>query len=139
MSAVEFGLTSQPSFLTLSQVQFEQPQTVREKRYEELLQLCGSIASMSPETLSENLIALVQPLFSCDFANIAIFDDSDSHTPWRSFGTDGLAALSIPLEESTLWSVYREQRPLWIPDCQHDLRSSVQREAQSAGVEYRSL
>src|SRR5215471_8743083 len=126
MSAVEFGLTSQPTFLsTLSQVQFEEPQLQRETfagRYEELSQLSRSIASMSPEELSDNLIALLQPMFAFDFVNIAIFNESDSDIPWRCFGTEELAAAAGPIEESTLWSVYQEQKPLWIPDCQHDLR-----------------
>src|SRR5215471_8576006 len=95
MSAVEFGLTTPPTFFsTLSQVPFEQPQLQRDTlagRYEELSQLSRSIASMSPEVLSDSLIALLQPLFGCDFANIAIFNESDSDVPWRSFGTHGLA------------------------------------------------
>ena len=144
MSAVEFGLTSQPTFFsTLSQVPFEQPRLQHEPftgRYEELSQLSRSIASMSPEALSDNLTALLRPLFACDFANIAIFDERDSDVPWRCFGTEELASVGAPIEESTLWSVYQEQKPLWIPDCQHDLRLTTQSEAQSAAsLGYRSL
>ena len=144
MSAVEFGLTQPPSFIsTLTQAPFEQLSTGSETlnaRYEVLSRLSHSIASMTPETLSGNLVALLRPLFPCDLANIVIFNQGEEGIGWKSLGATQLACLDLPLEETTVWSVYQEQSPLWITDWQHDERLAVQKEAQAtANIGCRSL
>src|SRR5215470_7584448 len=105
MSAVEFGLASQnPLPHSFSQAPFEQPLTGPEAlaaRYELLSQLSRSIASMTPEDISGNLIALLQPLFPCDLANIALLNQGTNDVPWTSLGTAQLAPVDSPIEEST--------------------------------------
>src|SRR6266581_107435 len=144
MSAVEFGLTSQTPFVyAVSQRPFEQLLTeseALEARFGALSHLSRSIASMTPEVLSHNLVALLGPLCPCDLANIVIFNKGNDDVLWRSLGAAQLARLDIPIEETTLRSVYQEQKPLWIVDSQQDERLAVRKEAQSAvGVGYRSL
>src|SRR2546428_10312809 len=144
MSAVEFGLTSQTPFVyAVSQRPFEQLLTeseALEARFGALSHLSRSIASMTPEVLSHNLVALLGPLCPCDLANIVIFNKGNDDVLWRSLGAGQLVRLDIPIEETTLRSVYQEQKPLWIVDSQQDERLAVRKEAQSAvGVGYRSL
>jgi formate hydrogenlyase transcriptional activator len=144
MSAAEFGLASEAAFVhTLPQMHFEQHVTSSQTlaaRYQRLSHLSRSIASMTPDVLSRNLVALLRPLFPCDLVNVVIFDEGDNDARWRSFGAEQLASLDLPFEETTVWSVYHEQTPLWISDWQEDERLAVRREAQkSSGVGYRSL
>jgi len=144
MSAVEFGLTSQTPFVyAVSQRPFEQLLTeseALEARFGALSHLSRSIASMTPEVLSRNLVALLQPLFPCDLANIVIFNEGNNDVSWRSLGAAQLARLDIPIEDTTVRWVYQEQKPLWIVDSQQDDRLAVRKEAESAvGMGYRSL
>jgi formate hydrogenlyase transcriptional activator len=144
MSAVEFGLASPRPFLyPFSQVPFEQPMTGPEAsaaRYEVLSKLSRSIASMTLEDISRNLVALLGPIFPCDLANIVIFNQDANEALWRSLGAAQLAPLDGPIEETTLWATYEEEKPLWIADWQDDERLEVRKEAQTAsGVAYRSL
>jgi formate hydrogenlyase transcriptional activator len=142
MSAVEFGLASPRPFL-LPQVPFEQPVTGLEAlaaRYEALSQLSRSIASMPFDDLSRNLLALLRPIFPCDLANIVIFNQATSDVPWRSLGAGQLAPPTAALEQTTVWSTYEEERPIWIDDWQTDELLAVRDEAQNTeGVGYRSL
>jgi len=144
MSAVEFALKPKTPFIhTLPQLPFENSMTgsdVLTARYEGLCRLSRSIASMTPELLSRNLAALLRPLFPCDVVNIIVFSERDNDVSWKSLGEGQLAPMEGPVEETTVWSVYQEQRPLWIVDWQHDDRLAVRKEAQNAlGVGYRSL
>jgi len=144
MSVAEFGLRPEPTFLNaMSQFTPEQPMSdsiLLAARYEAVSGLARSIASMTPENLSQDLVALFRPLFSCDFANIVIFDSSDSEVGWRSFGAQQLSRLDAPMDQTTVWSVYQEQEPLWVMDWHFDDRPAVQKEGQnSAEIEYRSL
>ena len=143
MSAVEFGLTLQPFINALSQMPFEQPFSGSETlaaRCEALSHLSRSVASMSPEILSRNLVALLRPLFVCDSANIVIFNKGANDAPWTLIGEEHLAALDTPIEESTVWPVYQEQKALWIEDWKEDERLAVRKEAEdAAAVGYRSL
>src|SRR5882724_12323801 len=126
MSAVEFALKPKTPFIhTLPQLPFEKSLTgsdVLTARYEGLFRLSRSIASMTPEVLSRNLVALFRPLFPCDLINIIIFNQRDNGVSWESLGEAQLARMDVPVQETTVWSVYREQRPLWIVDWQHDQR-----------------
>jgi len=144
MSAVEFGLTSQTPFVyAAGQLTLAHTSTALESlaaRYEALAQISRSIAWMDPEILSRDLVSLFQPLFPCDFVNIVMFDQADGAGSWKSYGVEELARLEIPVEETTAWSVYQEQRALWVVDWQEDERLAVRKEAENAmGVEYRSL
>ncbi len=144
MSAVEFALKSETPFIhTLPQMPFEKSLTGSEvlaARCEGLSRLSRSIASMTPELLSRNLVALFRPLFPCDLVNIIIFSQGDKDVSWKLLGEAQLALMDAPVEETTVWTVYREQQPLWIVDWHHDDRLAVKKEAQNAlGVGYRSL
>ena len=143
MSAVEFGLASQtPLVRALPQLPFERPFTGSEVaiKFQALNQLGRSIASMTPEDLSRNLVALLRPLFPCDLGNIAIVNQGTDGVPWRSLGAAQLAPLDGPIDETTVWAVYEEEKPLWISDWQQDERLAVRKEAQNAvGLCYRSL
>jgi formate hydrogenlyase transcriptional activator len=144
MSTVEFGLTcNSPLMSSLPQLPFDSSPAVSDvlaARYEKLSQLSRSVASMTPETLSVNLVALLRPFHICDFANILVFQGCNSDVPWTSFGTPELAAIVGPLEESTIWMVYQKQEPLWIDDWQLDERFATRKEFESAAVlGYRSI
>jgi formate hydrogenlyase transcriptional activator len=144
MSAVEFGLTSHTPFVyPAAEPPFEHPAAGSESlatRYEGLAQLSSLIAAMTPEILSRDLAGLFQPLFPCDLVNIVIFDQTDGAVRWNSYGEEQLAWPDLPIEETTIWTVYEEQRALWIEDCQQDERLAVRKEAENAaGAEYRSL
>ncbi len=143
MSAVEFGLASQTSLVrALPQLPFERSFTGSEVavKFQALNQLSRSIASMTSEDLSRNLVALLRPLFPCDLVNIVVFNQGTNEVPWKSIGAGQLAPLGASIEESTVWSVYEEEKPLWISDWQQDERLAVRKEAQNAsGLCYRSL
>jgi len=144
MSAVEFGLTLQTPFVyAAGQPTLAHASTGLESltaRYEALAQISRSIAWMDPELLSRDLVSLFQPLFPCNFVNIVMFDQADGSRSWKSYGAQELARPEMPAEETTVWSVYREQRALWVEDWQEDERLAVRKEAENAmGVEYRSL
>src|SRR5262249_30434969 len=144
MSISEFGLRPESALVgLLPQVPCEQSvmdSFTRAARYEAVSGLARSIASMTPATLSRHLVALFNPFFPCDFVNIVVLDSRGKEAEWRSFGDDQLASPSTAKEESTLWSVYEQQQPLWVEDWQHDERAAVQKEAHSAtGIGYRSL
>src|ERR1700752_3087586 len=136
MSAVEFGLTSQTPFVSPAvQPPFAHPAAGLEllaARYERLAQLSSLIAAMTPEILSRDLVGLFQPLFPCDLVNIVIFDQTASAVRWKSFGEEQLAQPDIPIEETTIWSVYQEQQALWIEDCRQDERLAVREEGENA-------
>jgi formate hydrogenlyase transcriptional activator len=143
MSAVEVGLTSQTPFLVVA----GQPMLAHGSmgpeslaaRYEALAQISRSIASMDPEIFSCHLAGFLRPLFPCDFANIVMFDQANGANSWKSYGDEELAP-EMPVEETTVWSVYREQRALWVVDSPTDERLAVRKEAEnSMGVGYRSL
>jgi formate hydrogenlyase transcriptional activator len=143
MSAVEFGLTSHTPFVYPDeQLSIAHPAAGLESlaaRYERLAQLSSLIAAIAPEILSHDLVGLFQLLFPCDLVNIVIFDQTDGAARWKSYGEEH-AWPDIPIEETTIWSVYQEQRALWIEDCQQDERLVVRKEAGNAGgVEYRAL
>ena len=77
MSAVEFALTPETAFLhKLPQMHFGQPVTASQTlaaRYQGLSRLSRSIASMTPDVLSRNLVALLRPLFpALDFRTRAL-------------------------------------------------------------------
>jgi formate hydrogenlyase transcriptional activator len=144
MSTVEFGLTSQTPFVyAAGQPPLAHASTALASlaaRYEALAQISRSIASMDPEMLSRDLVGLFQPLFLCDFVNIVLFDQADGAGSWKSYGVQDLARPEIPVEETTVWSVYQERRALWVEDWQEDERLAVREEAENGwGVEYRSL
>ncbi len=143
MSAVEFGLASQTSLVRgLSQLPFERSFTGSEVvvKFQALNQLSRSIASMTSGDLSRSLVALLRPLFPCDLVNIVVFNQGTNEVPWKSIGAGQLAPLGASIEESTVWSVYEEEKPLWISDWQQDERLAVREEAQNAvGLCYRSL
>jgi len=143
MSAVEFGLASQtPLVHALPQLPFERSFTGSEVavKFQALNQLSRSIASMTLEDLSRNLVALLRPLLPCDLGNIVIFNHGTDGVPWRALGAAQLAPLDGAIEESTVWSVYEEEKPLWISDWQQDERLAVRKEGQNAvGLCYRSL
>jgi formate hydrogenlyase transcriptional activator len=143
MSAVEFGLASQTSLVrALPQWPFERPFTGSEAtvNYQALNQLARSVASTTLEDLSRNLVALLRPIFPCDFGNIVIFNQGTDDIPWRSLGAAQLAPLDGPIEETTVWSVFEEEKPFWISDWQQDERLAVRTEGQNAvGAGYRSL
>lgn len=144
MSAVEFGLMSQSAFVNVPQeVPFEKlPMGSHTLTidYQRLTQLFRSIASMTPEILSHNLVALLRPFFPCDLASLVIIGQDDSDARWDSLGAPELAPLDGPIEKTTLWSVFQEQEPLWVADWQQDERMAVQREGMiTLGAVYRSL
>jgi formate hydrogenlyase transcriptional activator len=143
MSAVEFGLASQTSLVrALPQLPFERSFTGSELtvKYQALNQLGYSVSSMTLEDLSRDLVALLRPLFPCDLGNIVIFNQSTDSVSWRSLGAAQLAPLDGPTDGTTVWTVYEEEKPLWISDWQQDERLAVRKEAQNAvGLCYRSL
>jgi hypothetical protein len=116
MSAVEFGLTLQTPFVyTVRRPTLAHASTGLESlaaRYEALAQISRSLAWMDPEILSRDLVSLFQPLFPCDFVNIVMFDQADGAGIWKSYGVEELARPEIPVEETSVWSVYQEQRAL---------------------------
>jgi formate hydrogenlyase transcriptional activator len=144
MSAIEFSLASHRPFICpLPDAVFAQPLTAPERlvaRYEALSQLSRAIVSMTVEDISRSLVALLHPIFPCDLANIVLFTQDTNDVPWRLLGTGQLALLQAPSDETTIWSTYEEQKPLWVEDWQTDERLAVRKEAQNAaGVGYRSL
>jgi formate hydrogenlyase transcriptional activator len=142
VSAIDFGLASQRPFL-LPQAPFEKPSTSSEQlatRYEAIARLSRSIAATPLEDISRNLVELLRPVAPCDFANIVLLAQDTIDLPWRSFGAAQLAPLRASIDETTVWSTFQEQKPLWITDWQTDERLVVREEAQNAvGIEYRSL
>lgn len=144
MSASEFGLSAQTPFIgDMSPASFEQPSAgpeALERRYRALSNLSRSVALLTPEALSLNLVALLRPLFACELANIVIiFNRTDTDICWKSLGDSQLVPSDTAIEETTVWSVHQEQRALWIADWKHDDRLTVRNEAQKAGPECRSL
>jgi formate hydrogenlyase transcriptional activator len=144
MSISEFGLRPESALVgLLPQVPCKQSvmdSFTRAARYEAVSGLARSIASMTPETLSRDLAALFNPFFQCDFVNIVVLDSRDNEAEWRSFGDDQLASPGAAMEQSTVWSVFDKQQPLWVEDWQLDERAAVQKEGHSAiGIGYRSL
>ena len=59
-------------------------------RYEGLSQLSRSIASMTPDMLSRNHVALLRPMFLFDFASIVIFHGDADNPPWTSLGAEAI-------------------------------------------------
>ena len=144
MSMSEIGLRPEAALMNMMpQVACEQPSTdslALATRYEGVSRLAHSIAAMSPEDLSSNLPALLRPFFPCDLANIVVFCSATSETSCKSFGDEQLSVFDVPLEETTVLSVYRSQQPLWVVDWQQDDRQAVQKEAPTAMKGgYRSL
>lgn len=143
MSAVDIGLTPDTAFAnTLSSPAFEHRLrgSVLTSRYENLLFLSQSLASMTREMRSRDLVALLRPLFPCDFVNIVVFDPADHEVCWRTLEADQLVPVDVPIQATTVWPVYQEQKPLLIADCRGDERKAVQREAQNTPeIGYRSL
>ena len=131
MSAVDFGPTSQfPLVSNASQVPFElamMGSEASEIDYQSLPHVSRSIASMTPETLSQSLGALVRPFFPCDLANILIIRQDDDDIRFESLGARELATMPAGIEETTVWPVYQDGTPLWISDWHQDERSAVQK------------
>jgi formate hydrogenlyase transcriptional activator len=144
MSAIEFSLASQRPFLVpLPEASFEQHLTGAEtltERYESLSQLSRSIASMTLDDISRNLVALVRPIFACDLANILLFTQDANGVPWRSLGATQLAPSHSSIDETTVWSTDQKQKALWIADVQTDEELLADKETQSIlGARYRSF
>src|SRR5215470_8731472 len=143
MSVAEFGLRPESALAhPLPQVTSEAAvdSHVLTTRFEQMSRLARTIASMRPEAFSHVLVALFKPFFPCDFANIVILDPGDDEANCKSLGDEQLTRLDVPVEDTTVWSVFQDQQPLWVVDWQHDERPAVQKEGHSAsGVGYRSL
>jgi formate hydrogenlyase transcriptional activator len=143
MSTAQLPLTQQTPFLNpFSTMPFAKSSIESETlltRYESISRLSQSIAVMTPDILSRNLVALFQPLFLCDLVNIVVFDKSGKGAGWKSFGSVELANPSMSIEKTTIWSVYQTQRPLWVADCQREDRLIHEEERSINGAGYRSL
>ena len=144
MSAAEFGLTPPSPFVSaLSHAPYPPLLTASEAlaaRCEELSRLSRSIATLTPELLPHHLAAFFCPLVPCDLVNIVLFDGENQDVRWRSFGGKQLDPTEVPVEESTVWSVYEERKPLWVVDWQYDQRLALQKEAKAVAARgYRSL
>jgi formate hydrogenlyase transcriptional activator len=144
MSVAEFGLRPESALVSaLCQSASESPMVDSRElasRYEAISRLARSIASMSPEILSRDLLALFQPIFACDLASIVVVGFGDDEVTSKVFGDEQIAGLCVPAQESTVWSVFEEQRPLWVMDWEYDERPAVRNEACNAtGGGYRSL
>ena len=141
MSAVELVPAPQPSAGALSLLPFRKPHSEElAARYERLAHLSRSIASMTLDALSQNLPGLLRPLIPFDLVNIVILDRGGDGARGRSLGATQLVPPEIPLEQTTTWSVYQEQKPLWVEDWQEDERPEVQKEALNpSSIGYRSL
>jgi formate hydrogenlyase transcriptional activator len=145
MSAVECVLTPPSTFMSaILPVGVEQPGAALEAlvaRYEKASYLSQSIASMTFENLSLNLVSILRPIFPCDFAELTVFHhQSRGNVYGRTLDGRRLLHPDIPIEETTVWSVYQERKPLWVEDWQQDERPNVRKEAEStAGAGYRSL
>jgi formate hydrogenlyase transcriptional activator len=144
MSAVEFGLVPQTPFLhQLPEEQLGQPSMnshILANRYETLSQLSRLISSMTLEEISSRLVEILRPLLPCDLANIIIFAHEETELPLRSLGATQLGPADASIEETTVWSTYQDEKPLWVADWQTDDRLTVRTEGQnSAAAGYRSL
>jgi formate hydrogenlyase transcriptional activator len=140
MSAVEFGVICQKPFL--QHPPLVRPLTITEQlaeHYDALSRLSRSIASATLDELSSSLAELLRPVFPCDLANIVIFGQHENDIPWRSLGATQLVPLDVSIGETTIWSTYREQQPLWVADWQNDERPTVRMEAQQSTGEFRSI
>ena len=144
MSIAEFGLRPQNSFTSsLPKMLLSKPLTESKtlaKQYEALSRLSLSFASLTPEELSRNLVALLRPLLDFDFLDVIVFKQGTSEVLWHSIGAGQFAPADVPIEETTFWWVHRQQQPLCIADWRLDDRFAVRREAlKRMGIEYRSL
>jgi len=143
MSAIEFGLASPRPFLCPPpDSPFEDAFGESERlaqRYRSLSELSRSIAAMSLEEISHNLVALLRPIFCADLANIVLFGQAESEAAWRSLGAAQLAQLRASVDESTIWSTYEQQKPLWVADWQTEEQPEIRKEAESAVGAHRSF
>jgi len=138
MSAVEFGIRPQVPFLhQFPEEQLGQLSTnsnILANRYETLSQLSRLIASMTLEEISRRLTEILRPLLYCDLANIIIFPHQDNNLPLRSLGATQLGPVNSSTENTTVWSTYQDEKPLWVGDWQTDDRLAVRKEAESFAV-----
>jgi len=110
------------------------------KRREALSLLSKTLASSAPEELSSNLASFLRPFLDFDFLELLVFKEGTSEVLWHSIGAGQQPPLDVPMEETTSWWVYQQQKPLCIADWKRDDRFTVRREAlKKLGFEYRNL
>src|SRR5271165_1685248 len=143
MSIIDFGMTTQKSFLNTPQMPIEHQLAQAEmlaNRYETLSRLSFSLASLDLNNLPRNVAELLRPLLDFDFLDIIVFKEGANEVLWHSVGAGQLPTPDGPLEETTYWWVHQQQQPLCIGDWRGDERFAARRDAlKKIGVEYRSL
>jgi formate hydrogenlyase transcriptional activator len=144
MSVAKLAMTPQTPFIcSLPQIcperQFGEAETLA-KHYEVLSRLSVALSSHRPEDLPCILGALIRPLLDVDFLDLIVFKEGTSEVLRHHVGAGQFATLDVPMEETTYWWVYQQERPLYISDWERDERFPERREAlKKLGFEYRSL
>jgi formate hydrogenlyase transcriptional activator len=128
MSVAQFGLTPQTSFLSsLPKMGFERHgggSDALARRYEALSCLSLSLASSSPDELSQSLATLLHSVLDFDFLDLIIFKEAISEALWRSTGAGKFPAFGTAMDDTTHWPVYQQQS-LCSADWKRDQRFAI--------------
>ncbi len=109
------------------------------QRYKALLRLSGSLASGLPDDLARSLAQELHAILSFDFLDVLVFKEGAPEVLWQAVAEGTTPSLSIPVEETGAWWVYKTQQQLVISDWDNDGRFRAFRDAlKLCGMEARS-
>jgi formate hydrogenlyase transcriptional activator len=99
------------------------------QRYKALLRLSGSLASGLPDDLARSLAQELHGILSFDFLDVLVFKEGTPEVLWQVVAEGKTPLLSIPIEKTGAWWVYKTQQPLVIQDWDNDGRFRAFRDA----------
>jgi formate hydrogenlyase transcriptional activator len=91
------------------------------ERYEALLRISEALSSCGePEGMTRVLADQLRGLISFDHLDVLIFKEDSNEIEWHGWGTEPVVFSDLPIEETSIWHVFRTQEPLHIADWNAD-------------------
>src|ERR1700722_1717703 len=108
-------------------------------RYETLSRLSRFLALGTPGEWVEVLTSELRAMQRFDFLDVVVFSKNGDEVVWRLRANDRENDSHLPIQETLLWCVYHQQKPLWIGDSDADQGCPEARRLRQLRSGYRSF
>src|SRR5438876_10592135 len=108
--------------------------------YEALLRISEALSTCSePEELPRVLADHLYSVIDFDHLDIIVFKENSNEIEWHVWGAKPISFPDFPVEETSIWHVYRTQEALHIPDWREEHRfPSLKRMLEAQGHKFGS-